>query len=248
MKKITTLFVLLLSSIIYGYSQSIVLLDSNKNIISNTIVDINIASSASSTDEFLVKNAGLISDTIKVVRTIYSKDAADVTQFCWGGLCYLATTSTSSLSAIIASGDTIDFEQNGFHAIFNSGAACVTRLVHYKFYNIHNFTDSTGLTIRYLCLPGGVDEISKAGGVISNVYPNPANSFLAFKYDVNESSEKGKIIFYNMLGESVKEVTLNDKHGTAKINVLDMDSGIYFYSFLVDDKIVSTKKLVINHY
>ncbi len=246
MKKIATLFVLL-SGIIYGYSQGIVLLDLNKNIISNTIVDINIASNTSSTDEFLVKNAGSISDTLKVVRTIYSKDVDDVTKFCWGGLCYLAATSTSSLSAIIAPGDTIDFEQNGFHAIFNSGAACVTRLVHYKFYNIHNFSDSTGFTLRYLCA-SGVDEISKAGGIISDVYPNPANSNLAFKYDVNESSEKGKIIFYNMLGESVKEVTLNDKHGTAKINVLDMDSGIYFYSFLVDDKIVSTKKLVINHY
>ena len=245
MKKIATLLILF-SCFAPAYSQNIVLLDLNNNIISNTVVDINIASSSNSTDEFLVKNAGSIADTLKVIRTIYSTDAADQTQFCWGGLCYLSTTSTSSLSATIAAGDTIDFAENGFHAIFNSGAACVTRLVHYKFYNIHNFIDSTGFTLRYLCSTG-VDELSNSGGIISNVYPNPANSFLSFKYDVNEASQNGKIIFYNMLGKSVKEVILNDKHGTAKINVMDMDAGIYFYSFLVDDKIISTKKIVINH-
>ena len=244
MKKITTTLCLL-SSMFYGYGQNIVLLDDNNNVISNTTIDISIDSSSSITKEIFVSNVGSIPDTIKVVRTVYSVDPEDQTQFCWGGLCYLYTTNVSSYSLTIAAGDTADFAENGFHALFNSGTNCVTRSVHYKFYNIHDFSDSTGITLRYLCSTG-VNELTKAEGIISAAYPNPANSLASIKYNLNES-EKGKIVFYNMLGKSVKEIILNDKQGTAKINVLDMDAGIYFYSFSVDDKIICTKKMVISH-
>ena len=244
MKKITTALSLLLS-IVYGYSQNIVLLDDNKNVISNTIVDVSIAPSSNSTLELLVKNSGSSPDTIKVVRTIYSVDGADQTQFCWGGLCYLYTTNTSSLSLTIAPGDTVNYAQNGFHAIFNAGTASVTRLIHYKFYNMHNYSDSTGVTLRYLS-PAGINELSEESGILANAYPNPANSLISVKYDINGASEKGKIIFYDMLGKSVKEIILNDKQGIAKINISDLNAGIYFYTLMTDDKAISTKKLVVS--
>lgn len=244
MKKIATTLCLI-SLVIFGYSQNIVLMDDDHNVISNTTVDISIDSSTNTVTEILVKNAGSIADTIKVVRTIYSVDPSDQTQFCWGGLCYLPATSVSNLTTVIAPGDTIDFLEDGFHAIFNSGTSCVTRSVHYKFYNVNNFSDSTGITLRYLCSTG-VNELMKVGGNISSGYPNPANSMVSFKYDLKEFSEKAEIKFYNMLGRSVKEVILTDKQGVTKINVMDMDAGIYFYSFIVDDKIISTKKMVIS--
>ncbi|MDP1744617.1 MAG: hypothetical protein Q8L90_03510, partial [Bacteroidota bacterium] len=196
MKKIaTTLF--LISSVIFGYSQNIILMDDDHNVISNTTIDISVDSSTNTVKEILVKNAGSIADTIKVVRTIYSVDPSDQTQFCWGGLCYLSTTNVSNLTTVIAPGDTIDFLEDGFHAIFNSGTSCVTRSVHYKFYNVNNFSDSTGITLRYLCSTG-VNELMKVGGNISSGYPNPANSVISFKYDLKEFSEKGEIKFYNM--------------------------------------------------
>jgi hypothetical protein len=244
MKKITTTLAFL-TFVIFGYSQNIILLDDNNNVISNTIIDISIDSSTSITKEIFVKNSSINPDTIKVTRTM-SVATDDRTQFCWGGLCYLYTTNTSSLSLIIAGGDTVDFAENGFHAIFNSGLSNITRLVHYRFYNIHNFSDSVGVTLRYLSSTG-IDELTHADGDISNGYPNPANSMVSFKYNLNEYSEGGKIVFYNMLGKVVKQIILNDKQGTAKINIADLDSGIYFYSFVEDNKIVSTKKLWINH-
>lgn len=245
MKKIATTLSLLLC-IIYGYSQNIVLLDDNKNVISNTIVTVNVAPSSSSTLEILVKNVGSVADTIKVLRTVYSVDGADLTQFCWGGLCYLYTTNTSSLSLAIAPGDTVNYAENGFHSIFNAGAATVTRYVHYKFYNMHNYSDSTGVTLRYMS-SSGVADLSEETGVISNAYPNPANSFLSVKYDASGSASKCGIVFYDMLGKSVKEIILDDKQGIAKINVGDLRDGIYFYSLKLNDKTVSTKRLVVSH-
>ena len=81
---------------------------------------------------------------------------------------------------------------------------------------------------------------------ISNAFPNPANISVSMKYDITEFSHKGQIVIYDMLGKAVKEITLSDKKGTAKINVYDLSAGVYFYSFLVDGKAVSTKKLVVS--
>lgn len=244
MKKIATLFLLLLF-FAHGYSQ-IVLLDDNNSIVSNTIIDINLASNSSSTKEILVKNAGTVMDTLKVLRIVYSMDSNDQTQFCFGGLCYSYSTDVSNLTLTVNPGDTIDYAENGFHALFYSGAACVTRTVHYRFYNVNNFPDSAGVTLRYVCATE-VDDLSKPAGTISNAYPNPASTTVSLKYAINASSEKGKIVFHDMLGKSVKEVMLNDKQGIAKINIADLTPGIYFYTYSIDDKAICSKKLVITY-
>ena len=50
-----------------------------------------------------------------------------------------------------------------------------------------------------------------------------------------------------MLGKSIKAIALTDKKGTAKVNVDDLNPGIYFYSFVVDGKAISTKRLVVSY-
>jgi hypothetical protein len=44
----------------------------------------------------------------------------------------------------------------------------------------------------------------------------------------------------------VKEVAIADKQGIAKLNVSDLNAGIYFYSIIVDNKQVTTKKLIVS--
>ena len=100
MKKTATTLILF-NLFLTVFSQNIVLLDESHNIVSNTIIDINMDTSANSTEEILVTNTSSIPDTIKVTRTLHNLANDDKTQFCWGGLCYLFTTTTSSLSLII---------------------------------------------------------------------------------------------------------------------------------------------------
>ena len=178
-------------------------------------------------------------------RTIYTVYAGDLTQFCCGGLCYTYTQNTSSQTLVCDPGDTLDFVENGFHAIFQSGPAMVTRLVHYQFYDVANNNDSTGITIRYNAVVG-VNESARPVATIGNAFPNPAAAVTAIKYDMSEFAGKGKIVLHDMLGKTVKEIELADKAGTAKINVAELNAGVYFYSFVVDDKVVATRKLVVS--
>lgn len=245
MKKIITSIAFVTVSLV-GFAQSLdVLNHSTKVDVSNTIFDVSIGANASLITEFYVTNTDAASHTYKCRRTIFTIDATDSTRFCWGGLCYNWPTNLSSQNLTVAPGDTMDFSDFGFHAEFLSKMATTTRTVHYQFYDIATPSDSTGITIRYNSTVG-VDEMDKIGGTISNVFPNPANMSVSVKYDINEFSNKGVIIFYDMLGKAVKEIALNDKKGTAKINVDDLNAGIYFYTFMVDGKAISTKKLVIS--
>ena len=244
MKKIITSFLFGALSFI-GFAQNLDVLDETHTEISNTIFDVNLGPNTSIITEFLVTNTDAVSHTYRCRRTIYSVAADDSTRFCWGGLCYNWGTNLSSLSLAVAPGDTMNFADFGFHAEFLSKLSTATRTVHYQFYNIADANDSTGITIRYNSTVG-VDELDKFGGNISNAYPNPANAAVSIKYELKEFSQKGSVVFYDMLGKSVKAVALNDKKGTAKINVDDLNSGVYFYSLLVDGKAVSTKKLVIS--
>ena len=247
MKKIITTFCLI-SAGIFSFAQvspSLRVLDDLGANVSNTIYDVNIMANSSVTTEFLVNNMDAASHTYKCRRTIFYKDATDSTQFCFGGLCYTWLANLSSASLTVIPGDTVDFAGFGFHAIFNSKLATSVRTVHYQFYDIANITDSTGVTIRYN-FSTGIDDMIKTGGSISNAYPNPTSSVVSMKYDISDYSQNGQIIFYDMLGKSVKTIALSDKKGIAKINVDDLNSGIYFYSFLVDGKAISTRKLVVS--
>lgn len=246
MKKIITSIAFVAASLFSFGQFSLDVLDDTENDISNTIFDVYIGPNASVITEFIVTNTDTVSHTYKCRRTIYTIDSMDSTRFCWGGLCYGWTTNLSSQTKTITPGDTIDYSEMGFHAEFVTDLATITRTVHYQFYDIANITDSTGVTIRYNSTVG-VDEMEKIGGTISNAYPNPANLMVSMKYDINEYSQNGSIVFFDMVGKQVKEIVLNDKKGTAKINVDDLNSGIYFYSFLVDGKAISTKKLVISN-
>lgn len=245
MKKIYTT-ILLASIAILGFSQSsLMLLDTNNLIVTNGLIMVNIAPSSSHLQEVLVSNTSSISKSYKCRRTIYSIDVADATQFCWGGLCYGFSTNVSSITQTILASDTINFVQNGFHAVFNSGTAMVTRQVHYQFYDPANLTDSAGVTIQYNAVVG-VNELQAISGSISNAYPNPANAFVSFKYEMNEFSKTAKIDFYDVLGNNVKSINLTDKQGLAKINISDLNNGIYFYTYSINDKAITTKKLVVN--
>ncbi|MBA3971217.1 MAG: T9SS type A sorting domain-containing protein [Bacteroidetes bacterium] len=249
MKKIITTLCLF-SLALLGFSQaSLHVIDESDINVSNGIHDVSLPLNASITTELFAFNSDSISHTYKCRRTVYTMASDDSTQFCWGGLCYNWGTSLSSYSLTIAPGDTASFADFGFHAIFKSKLSTITRYVHYQFYDTTTYStalfyDSTGVTLRYNSFTG-VDEVVPAG-TISAAFPNPASAFVSMKYDINDFSSTGQIVLFDMLGKAVKQIGLTDKKGTAKINVDDLNAGVYFYSFLVDGKAITTKKLVIS--
>ncbi len=245
MKKIIVLLNLLSFSV-FVYSQSLVLLDDNHNVVSHSVVDVFITPSSSTTTQILINNSSMNGKTYKVRRNIITIDASDQTQFCFGGLCYSPTLNLSNLSLYINSHDTVNFVHNGFHAVMNAGPTTIMKMVRYTFFDTLNLNDTMDVTLKYFTTLG-INETTEANQIISDAYPNPSSSFVSVNYTITGNPQKAKLVLYNLIGKEIKQITLNDKQGIAKLNTEDLPAGIYFYSLIIDENMVSTKKIVVCH-
>jgi hypothetical protein len=254
MKKNTLLFCSLFLVSLCIKSQSLVVYDENMNVVSNATISIQLLPNASIATEVPVKNTSSTSKFFKVVRTYRDIDASDLTQFCWAGQCYPYTLNLAYDSIELPPNVLIDFINYippgeldpgwGFHAVFNAGPECVDRTVHYRFFDINNITDSTGVTIRYLCTTG-ISENNKVQ-VASEIFPNPTTNSFTLNYSVKNTNSKPTLVITDVLGNTIKQQQLINLSGSEKVDVSQLPIGIYFYSLLIEGKLQSNNKLIIS--
>lgn len=245
MKK--TLFTFIFLSIILSisYSQStIVLKDVDGNVINDQIL-------APSTDflsptYFSVENTGNseITILIDVTELTLATDGGDnyAITFCWGG-CFPPITRLGLLNTIPATAHTIPANSESSEEadiyIVEDGATENSSIT-FKFYEEGNESNFTTLSFD-TDLISSVDNIENYHQF--SAFPNPAKENLTISYNV-ENIENTFISIYNVLGKEVKKIKVENNNQT-KINVSDLNSGIYFYNLSVNNKIVNTKKLII---
>jgi len=83
-----------------------------------------------------------------------------------------------------------------------------------------------------------------------SVYPNPAKGMVTVS--LNQRIGLGqdyKLRLSNIIGREVRTTLLRPEDSVSSIamNLSDLPAGMYFYSLLVNDKIVSTKRLVLQN-
>jgi hypothetical protein len=76
------------------------------------------------------------------------------------------------------------------------------------------------------------------------IYPDPAANEIFVEYP-ETNYQNGKLVFQDILGKMVNEKKLEKDETTVKVDVSKFFPGIYFCNFMIDGKIVSTKKLII---
>ena len=79
--------------------------------------------------------------------------------------------------------------------------------------------------------PESINEISYKGDLI-NIFPNPATNELTLDYSL---TDKCYFELFDGLGAKRKDVALDNGSQTERIDLTDIDSGLYFYS-VVDRK------------
>jgi len=243
MKKLLLSFAIISGFSFYSYSQGLTLFDSGFGTITNTTVTINITTSSTTNTQVFVRNNGTSTKDVKVKRTIFTVAGTDVTNFNWSSYSETASTNTASFPVSITAGQTLTFASGGFQATFTSGTSAITRYVHYTFYDITNPTDSAGVTLKYVATVG-IDEQS-ANNVVVNTYPNPAVDLLTVNYSIEKDYKVAKLVIFDVLGKAVKEIPLNEKKDNFKISVEQLNAGVYFCAFYVDEKAIVTRKIMV---
>ena len=189
----------------------------------------------------IVHNVSANPINVKVERVVDNLFPGHVSYFCWVQ-CYASFVSVSPDPITIARDDTTgafrgDLEPNGITGISE---------VAYCFYDENNPADSVCLILTYSGTTG-LESIPSNQSAISKPYPNPASSDISFHYNNANAGSKAELKIFNMLGSQVKEIQLPESRATVKIDISDLKSGLYFYTYFVGGKSVSSSKVMVNH-
>ena len=80
---------------------------------------------------------------------------------------------------------------------------------------------------------------------ISNVYPNPASTYIQFDYTLIDAQANARIIIRNVLGSVVAEHPLRAESNNFTVSTETFVAGVYFYTLSVNNKNLVTKKFLV---
>jgi hypothetical protein len=250
MKKILTLSLLTITSL--SFAQSFKITYEGKDVTGTNFTE-NIAADDFNEIDFGLENKSNVDKFYKVARTVkIPSKLEDCTgiQICAGSLCYNTNQEVQDTLK-----DSFLFKANsklpiptvpssyGLLVHFNVCPVCVDHSIVYRIWDSTNPSDFAEITVNYTCT-NGIKEYDL--GTISPAYPNPTNGSITIDYTLKNTPKNAKIIFYDMLGNVVKETPVANQQGVAKINISELHTGFYFYNFMVDGKTSNARKLIIS--
>ncbi|MBN3035202.1 MAG: T9SS type A sorting domain-containing protein [Bacteroidales bacterium] len=186
-------------------------------------------------------SAAPIDVKVRKIETFLIPNSVNV--FCWG-LCYDPSTYVSTVSVTIGAGAT---NNNGFHGEYYPNLMAGISGITYVFFNEADPSDFVAVNVNYeAVMTSSITDLNGTGGKLTvSAYPNPAVSQVKFSYDLGDV-HSARIVVYSLLGNIVKEFTVNEETGEVIWDVSGLDEGLYFYSLLWGNETLKTQKLVIN--
>ena len=93
----------------------------------------------------------------------------------------------------------------------------------------------------------GIAEPNSNGSkqIISNPFPNPTNDKTTISYELPEGINQGKLVFYDVTGNIVKEFNVDSTFKDLQVSNSDLTSGTYYYQLQTSKGTSGGKKLII---
>jgi hypothetical protein len=98
------------------------------------------------------------------------------------------------------------------------------------------------------CGPTGMPVVYSPVNTFSlSAYPNPysVNTLITYNFSSIKSYSTASIVVFDMLGNMVKTINLNNSQGYVNMDRSKLAQGMYFYSLVVDGSRLKTAKLEV---
>ena len=81
-----------------------------------------------------------------------------------------------------------------------------------------------------------------------NVFPNPSHGQVTVQV-TRKAGTDYKLRLSNIIGQDIRTIALKPELSTAglPLDLSDLPTGVYFYSLLVDGRVTTTKRLVLQN-
>ena len=179
---------------------------------------------------------------IKVRRNQVEMLDSTSSYFCWG-VCFDDDVEESPDSILVPSGgSSVDDAFSGHYIPKNKNG---TSMVEYMFYNMENEEQNVKVLVKYWTSPENIVEDMVNSGSISDIYPNPAATFVNIDYEIPAEVKSAQIRIINLFGHIVKEQAIKRNKNRLTMDISELEAGIYFYTLLIDNRIYHSKKLII---
>lgn len=174
--------------------------------------------------------------------TNYAVESTD-NNFCFGIQCYPPFLDESTIADTAKVGILNKSFTGDYNPYGHSGLTSIT----YEFFDDLTFADapvSSKVTFEYHLSANSINEDKL---VFKGPFPNPASQYANFEYTLPAASDNAQLIIRNMLGVEIENAKIENRSGKKAINVSSYPPGIYFYTLLVDGKVIQSKKLIVKH-
>jgi hypothetical protein len=181
-------------------------------------------------------------NNVYVRRIINFEVPGTMNSFCFGVNCYGPSTSVSTIPTVLTAGVIDKSFYGDYYPDGHGGTTSIT----YEFFDNTTFSApvKAKATIDYRLSFVGIEDNKL---VFKGPFPNPSNQQTNFEYNIPAGNDNAQIIIRNTLGVEMANYPIENQSGKKTIDVSNFASGIYFYTFIVDGKIVQSKKMIIKH-
>ena len=113
----------------------------------------------------------------------------------------------------------------------------------YIFCDCLNTTDTSGYKNNKIIIePNAVEKLNELNIIVK---PNPANQWTVFDYQIPEADVFGEIRITDINGRIIESFRVSGKQGQKIWDTRNLQSGLYFYTFTVNDIYKSGKIIIL---
>lgn len=162
-------------------------------------------------------------------------------RICFGDQCFDPKKELAKISIKLSPGEIY----TDFYLEFELGIAETRGSFDLFFVNAENIRENFIVEARYEVENVVKADFSHKDVKLSEIYPNPSNRIAQLDYELVNPKAKAKITINSFIGNPIAEYELDPDRSSLVINVSEFQPGVYFYTLIVDNKNVVTKKLQV---
>ena len=248
MKKLLLINFLIFIYTTISFSQSLKLLDHLDNDISGLTHMESGTPTMMSETKFHVENVSSNSIDYKIkAYQILNFPNSDL-QVCFGQACYTATAGITGAQTISGNG-----------TVAGNGKDLTLKIAPFAFawggntsatwgitaYDMNNPNDSVSTIITWTTWATGIQTINSSNNSF-NAFPNPTDKFVSITYTIAEYVSSTSLVLIDIIGNEIVNMPVYNKNGEIKLDLEGLSSGVYFYGFKSNGKMLGSKKLLVS--
>ncbi len=243
MKKIIIFIVLLYMGIILNAQSFNVYTDENCTSIINNgdTITINADSSGQISYEFFgyIKNNTPTDLSIHIEMAKILVSEGNLLQLCFNGVCHNSLVCDGTVG--VASPEELHI------TLYYTASDTASNIIQVTVMPTSSKGDTSIFYVKFKPAAATSNNILSSPKIfVSKPYPNPADEYVHFKYNIVPQNET-YIIIYNILGNEILRKKLSQNEGIVTINTTNFRNGYYIYTLKYGSKKITTNRFLVKH-